>query len=383
MIAPGAWVGVLGGGQLGRMFAAAAQNHGYHVAILDPDPNCPASAFADEHVLAEYGDESAWRRFAERCVAVTTEFENVPAEALRYLATRCFVAPRAEHVATFQNRGEEKAALTAAGLAVAPYKLIDSVDDLKGCEHLFPGILKRIRWGYDGKGQARIKNAEELQQAFESFVGPCVLEKLVPLAKELSVVVARDRHGRVVTYPTAENHHVNGILDTSLAPARIGAELDAHAQSLARQLVVHVDYVGVLCVELFLLKDGSLLVNEIAPRPHNSGHYTLDACTTSQFEQQLNVLIDVPLGDTRLVRPAVMVNLLGDIWRDGEPDWELLFAAPHTRLHLYGKREARLGRKMGHYTCLGDGNEAPLAQALRLKEALFPQTQDTRQAVEG
>lgn len=382
MIAPGAWVGVLGGGQLGRMFAAAAQNHGYRVAVLDPDPNCPASAFADEHILAEYDDESAWRRLAERCVAVTTEFENVSAEALHYLATRCFVAPRAEHVAAFQDRGDEKAALNAAGVAVAPYKLIDHADDLHDCEHLFPGILKRIRWGYDGKGQARVKNLAELESAFESFVGPCVLEKQVPLAKELSVVVARSRHGEIVTYATAENHHEHGILDTSFAPAHISPEMDAHAQSLARRLVEHVDYIGVLCVELFLLKDGSLLVNEIAPRPHNSGHYTLDACTTSQFEQQLRVLIDAPLGDTRLVRPAAMVNLLGDIWRDGEPKWPLVLAAPHTRLHLYGKREARRGRKMGHYTCLGDGNEAPLVQALRIKAALFPQAAEVPQPVE-
>src|SRR5690606_10681775 len=297
-----------------------------------------------------------------------------PAEALRFLADHCFVAPKAHHVAAFQDRGEEKAVLTEAGLEVAPYKRIERVEDLQGCEHLLPGILKRIRWGYDGKGQARVKTVAELQTAFENFEGPCVLEKQVALVKELSVVAARDRHGNIVTYPTAENHHERGILDTSFAPAHIAPETDALAQSLARKLVAHVDYVGVLCVELFLLEDGKLLVNEIAPRPHNSGHYTLDACMTSQFEQQLRVLIDAPLGDTRLTRAAAMVNLLGDLWRDGEPDWEKIMAAPHTRLHLYGKREARVGRKMGHFTCLGNGgSEAPLAEAIRLKQALTPQ----------
>lgn len=375
MIAPGAWVGVLGGGQLGRMFAAAAQNHGYHVVVLDPDEHCPASSFADEHIVAAYDDQTAWRRMAERCVAVTTEFENVPAAALSFLASHCFVAPKAQHVAIFQDRGEEKAALTAAGIEVAPYKLIDSAADLVGCEHLLPGILKRIRWGYDGKGQARVKTTAELESAFEGFVGPCVLEKQVALAKELSVVAARNRHGDIVTYPTAENHHENGILDTSFAPAHIDGALDTQAQTLARHLIRHVDYVGVLCIELFLLKDGTLLANEVAPRPHNSGHYTLDACTSSQFEQQLRVLIDAPLGDTRLVRPAAMVNLLGDIWRDGEPAWPLVLASPHTRLHLYGKREARRGRKMGHYTCLGESAEAALAQAQRIKAQLFPQAE--------
>jgi len=382
MIAPGAWLGVLGGGQLGRMFAAAAQNHGYRVAVLDPDPHAPAASFADEHIVAAYDDQEAWKQLAARCVAVTTEFENVPAEALRFLADHCFVAPKAHHVAAFQDRGAEKAALTAAGLEVAPYKLVESFDDLRGCEHLLPGILKRIRWGYDGKGQARVKTQAELEAAFENFVGPCVLEKQVALAKELSVVAARDRHGNIVTYPTAENHHENGILDTSFVPAHIDPKTDALAQSLARKLLAHADYVGVLCVEMFLLQDGSLLVNEIAPRPHNSGHYTLDACTTSQFEQQLRVLIDAPLGDTRLVRPAAMVNLLGDLWADGEPDWAKVLAAPHTRLHLYGKREVRRGRKMGHFTCLGEGNEAPIAQALRLKQALTPQT-ETAQVAAG
>lgn len=372
MIAPGAWVGVLGGGQLGRMFAAAAQNHGYHVMVLDPDKDCPTSAFADEQIVAAYDDQSAWQKMAERCVGVTTEFENVPADALRFLATRCFVAPRGEHVAEFQDRGLEKATLSAAGLAIAPYKLIDSAEDLHDCDHLLPGILKRIRWGYDGKGQARVKTMAELERAFESFVGPCVLEKQMALAKELSVVVARDRHGHMVSYPTAENRHATGILDTSFAPAHISAELDAHAQSLSRRLAEHVGYVGVLCVELFLLEDDALLVNEIAPRPHNSGHYTVDACTTSQFEQQLRVLIDAPLGDTQLVRPAAMINLMGDLWRDGEPDWPLLLASPHTRLHLYGKREARRGRKMGHYTCLAESSEAALAQAQRIKALLLP-----------
>lgn len=380
MIAPGAWVGVMGGGQLGRMFAEAAQNHGYHVAVLEPEPHCPASVFADEHFVADYEDEAALHRMAERCVAVTTEFENVPAGALRLLAHDIVTAPLAEHVATFQDRAAEKAALSAAGIAIAPWKLIRNARDLEGCEALLPGILKRIRWGYDGKGQARVKTLDEARRAFETFASPCVLEFKVALERELSVVVARNRRGEIASYPTTENQHAQGILDISIAPARIDPALDAQAQTLARDFAAHTGYVGVMCMELFLTTDGRLLANEIAPRPHNSGHYTVDACMSSQFEQQLRVMVDAPLGDTRLVRPAVMVNLLGDLWRDGEPDWSLVLSAPHTRLHLYGKREARRGRKMGHYTCLGESSATALEQALCIKAALQPRAEATEPA---
>ncbi|HKY02326.1 MAG TPA: 5-(carboxyamino)imidazole ribonucleotide synthase [Burkholderiales bacterium] len=372
MINPGSWLGVLGGGQLGRMFAAAAQTYGYRVAVLDPDPNCPTASLADEHIVAAYDDEEAWAKLAARCVAVTTEFENVPAKALEYLARRCSVAPKAEHVASFQDRIREKTLLVSVGAEVAPYKVVRLAADLDGCEQLLPGILKSSRSGYDGKGQVRVKTSTELKEAFASFNGgACVLEKMMSLKAELSVVVARRKGGEIASYPTSENHHEAGILDFSVAPARISEELSAKAQALAQHIVMKLDYVGVLCVELFLLEGDALIVNEIAPRPHNSGHYTIDACTTSQFEQQLRVLIDAPLGDTHLIESAAMVNLLGDVWANGEPDWALVLGTANAKLHLYGKREARPGRKMGHFTCLSDNRrEAPLELALRLKREL-------------
>ena len=372
MIEPGAWLGLLGGGQLGRMFTMAAQSMGYRVVVLDPGDHSPAGSVADAHIAADYLDQTGLESLAARCAAVTTEFENVPAESLRYLARHCVVSPAADSVAVAQDRIAEKQFLASAGLEVGPYKAIRSVEDLRdGVAHLLPGILKRSRLGYDGKGQERVNRSEDLAPAFARLGGePCVLEQLLPLQLELSCIVARDSDATVVDFPVAENEHAGGILDVSIVPARVPAHLSDAARAGARSVAAKLDYCGVLCVEFFVLRDGRLLANEIAPRPHNSGHYTIDACFTSQFEQQVRVLCGMPLGDTALHCPAVMVNLLGDLWRNGQPRWEHVLRHPRAKLHLYGKHEARPGRKMGHYTVLGDSVEDALGVALDIRERL-------------
>ena len=352
---------MLGGGQLGRMFCHAAQSLGYRVAVLDPAADGPAASVADRHIQAGYEDPAGLRELAAACRAVTTEFENVPAASLRALAEHCAVGPGADAVAVVQDRIAEKAFVAGQGIPVAPHAAIRSAGDLAAApDTLFPGILKLARLGYDGKGQARVATREQAQAAFASFGGaPCVLEALLGLDHEISVVLARGRDGATVVYPVARNVHRDGILAVTTvgepggeAPARQATEA---AQAIARGL----DYQGVLCVEFFVLGDGRLLVNEIAPRPHNSGHYSIDACLTSQFEQQARALAGQPLGDARLLAPAVMLNILGDAWFAGpgdaarEPDWAGVLAVPGAKLHLYGKHEARRGRKMGHATCLG------------------------------
>ncbi|MEO8630094.1 MAG: 5-(carboxyamino)imidazole ribonucleotide synthase, partial [Betaproteobacteria bacterium] len=323
MIAPGAWLGLLGGGQLGRMFTMAAQSMGYKVVVVDPGKLSPAGSVADEHIAADYLDANALHRLAEKCAAVTTEFENVPAAALRFLAEHCVVSPAAESVAVAQDRITEKTFLTSVGLDVAPWKAIRSVDDLDASvAPLLPGILKRSRFGYDGKGQIRVASLEEARAGFAKLEGaPCVLEQMMSLDLELSVVVARGFDGTCVTWPVAENQHAQGILDVSIVPARIPAVLAQQAQAAAAAIATALDYRGILCVEFFVVNGGELRANEIAPRPHNSGHYTIDACVTSQFEQQARVLCGVPLGSTAQHSPAVMVNLLGELWANGEPRW--------------------------------------------------------------
>jgi 5-(carboxyamino)imidazole ribonucleotide synthase len=332
---------------------------------------------ADDHIQAGYLDPSALKELASRCQAATTEFENVPAESLRYLSRHCIVSPAADSVAVAQDRIREKAFLTAAGLDVAPYQVIDGVQDLRqGATPFLPGILKRSRLGYDGKGQARVGSLQEAEAAFLTMGSePCVLEKMLPLDVELSCVVARGFDGHVVTWPVAENRHAHGILDTSIVPARVSPRLAEAAREAAIAVADKLDYRGVLCVEFFVLGDGHLLANEIAPRPHNSGHFTIDACITSQFEQQARVLCGLPLGETAPHCPAVMVNLLGDLWAAGEPRWELVLRHERAKLHLYGKREARSGRKMGHYTVLGDTLEHALAHAEEIRSLLVANAQ--------
>jgi 5-(carboxyamino)imidazole ribonucleotide synthase len=361
-ILPGAWLGMVGGGQLGRMFCFAAQAMGYRVAVLDPDEASPAGAVADRHLRAAYDDEASLTELARLCAAVSTEFENVPATSLDFLARTTFVSPAGRCVAVAQNRIAEKRFIAESGVAVAPHVVIESSDALAALsdatiDAVLPGILKTARLGYDGKGQVSVRNAEEVREAHASLGGvPCVLEKRLPLKFEVSALIARGANGTSVVYPLAQNTHRDGVLSHTIVPAPDASPaLVSQAQQAALQIADKLGYIGVLCVEFFILEDGSLVANEMAPRPHNSGHYTVDACATSQFEQQVRAMTGMPLGDTRQHSPAVMLNILGDVWfPDGgkratvTPPWHEVAAMPAARLHLYGKEEARPGRKMGH-----------------------------------
>jgi 5-(carboxyamino)imidazole ribonucleotide synthase len=378
VVPPGAWLGLLGGGQLGRMFCMAAQSLGYKVAVLDPDGESPAGSVADRHIVADYLDPHGLATMRELCRGATTEFENVPAAALEFLARDLRVTPGAASVAIAQDRISEKTFIAGHGFPVAPFTILREPADVSRVDaDLLPGIVKSARFGYDGKGQTRVRTRDDVANAFAAMDGnACVLERMIDLAGELSVIVARDDDGSVATWPVAENHHRDGILDVSIVPARVAAEVAREAAAMATALAGALDYRGVLCVELFIARGNGLLVNEMAPRPHNSGHYTIDACVTSQFEQQARVLAALPMGDTRQHTPAVMLNLLGDIWFAGadtsprEPDWTQVLAHPQAKLHLYGKREPRRGRKMGHVTCLGATLDEALATAQAVKREL-------------
>jgi len=376
---PGAWLGLLGGGQLGRMFCSAAQALGFKVCVLEPGEDSPAGAVADRCIRADYEDPAALQQLARLCRAATTEFENVPAGALDYLADHCVVSPAAGCVAIAQDRIVEKAFVRDCGIAVAPYAQVRDAADLREADAaLFPGILKVARLGYDAKGQARVADRAEARVAFESFGGvPCVLERRLDLAMELSVVIARGFDGLSVAYPVAENVHRGGILAVSTVPARVSQDLAWRATDCAQRIAQAMNYVGVMCVEFFVLADASLVVNEMAPRPHNSGHYTIDACVSSQFEQQVRVMAGLPLGSTRQHEPAVMINLLGDLWlRDPaaggpvEPDWAQVLRHPQAKLHLYGKAQPRRGRKMGHVTVLGSSVDEAVHGAVQIERAL-------------
>ena len=371
---PGSWLGMLGGGQLGRMAVHAAQTLGYRVAVLEPDTQAPAGAAADFHLQAAYTDPEALAELARRCGAVSTEFENVPALALDTLAAAVPVAPAGAAVAVCQDRALEKAHFAKSGVACAPHAVLNDLDDLTRVgDELLPGILKTTTLGYDGKGQRRVRDRTELLAAFADLGGVrCVLEALLPLAAELSVIVARGRDGALVTLPVQRNWHVSGILATTVVPATgIDARQIAQAEASARAIAEAFGYVGVLCIEFFVLTDGRLLANEMAPRPHNSGHYSIDACTVSQFELQVRAMAGLPLGQPRLHSPAVMLNLLGDLWflADGtqqEPDWATVLALPGVHLHLYGKTEPRRARKMGHLTVTAPTQADALAVARRV-----------------
>lgn len=376
MILPPATLGLLGGGQLGRFFVSAAHELGYRVIVLDPDPDSPAGRIADEHLAAAYDDPAALEHLAASCAAVTLEFENVPAGSLAWLERSLPVRPGAAAVSICQNRCAEKAFLRQHGFPVAPYAEIRSSEDLRRVDDgLFPGILKVARFGYDGKGQVVVADRAQAQEAFVRFgFEACVLEKKLALERELSVVLARAATGELRCFTAAENRHRGGILDVSFVPhSRLG-EAES-AERLAVALARSLDYVGVLAVEFFVVGD-RLYINEMAPRPHNSGHYTLDACASSQFEQQVRALCGLPLGDARRHSAAVMVNLLGDLWRsDGngsgrEPDWQKLLAVPNLKLHLYGKPATRPGRKMGHFTLLGQDTLTVLETALIVHQSI-------------
>jgi len=373
VILPGATLGVMGGGQLGRMFVHAAQQMGYFTAVLDPDPASPAGLVSHYHVQTDYLDEQGLAQLMQRSAAITTEFENVPAPALATLGAHRPVAPGADAVAVAQDRAKEKAHFVRCGVPCAPHAVIETPEQLAAVEAgLLPGILKTARLGYDGKGQVRVGTREELAAAWEELRRvPCVLEKLLPLAAECSVIVARGHDGQMVNLPPQLNLHRDGILavtqvhEGSLPPAQALQAVEA-----TRAIAEGLRYVGVLCVEFFVLADGSLVVNEMAPRPHNSGHYSMDACDVSQFELQVRALAGLPLVQPRQHSAAIMLNLLGDLWfsqGDAEtpPRWNDLLALPGVHLHLYGKLSARQGRKMGHVNFIGPDAKAVRATALR------------------
>jgi 5-(carboxyamino)imidazole ribonucleotide synthase len=370
---PGSTIGMLGGGQLGRMFTIAARSMGYEVIVLDPDVDSPAGKLATDHVCADYSDQTALNYMAKTCDVITTEFENVPASTLEALASSCPVRPGAHAVTITQDRVHEKSFLRDNGFPTAPFAVIRNESDLAdGFKTInSPAILKVSRFGYDGKGQYAIDSDSDLKSAWQALQGnESVLEQRVPLDLEVSVVLARGIDGQTITYPIAENIHQNGILDISMVPARIDQNLSNQVVTTATQIASALEYIGVMAVEFFI-SEGKLLVNEIAPRPHNSGHYTLDATVTSQFEQQVRAICGLTLGDTRLMSPVVMVNLLGDLWTDGNPPaWDTLLSHANAKLHLYGKREARPGRKMGHYNVLASKLERALSLATDIKRQL-------------
>jgi 5-(carboxyamino)imidazole ribonucleotide synthase len=372
VILPGATLGVMGGGQLGRMFVHAAQRMGYFTAVLDPDAESPAGLVSHHHVHADYLDEKALARLADLSAAVTTEFENVPAAALATLASRVPVAPGAKAVAIAQDRALEKAHFVRCGVPCAPHAVIENADQLQAVGgDLLPGILKTARLGYDGKGQIRVNTQAELAAAWDALgCVPCVLEKLLRLAGECSVIVARARGGQMVNLPVQRNLHREGILAvTEVHADAVAAQQALLAVESAKAIAQGLDYVGVLCVEFFLLGDGSLVVNEMAPRPHNSGHYSMDACDVSQFELQVRTLAGLPLVQPRQHSPALMLNLLGDLWfargeTEAAPSWEQVLSLPGAHLHLYGKKSARKGRKMGHLNITAATPQAARAVAL-------------------
>ncbi len=396
-VLPGAWLGILGGGQLGRMFCFAAQALGYRVAVLDPDPESPAGKIAEQHVCAGYSDLEALDAFAQKCQAISTEFENVPAATLEHLARITRVAPAAPCVALAQDRIAEKRFLVELGLPVAPYLEIASHEDCarftpEAFQAVLPGILKTARLGYDGRGQIRVSTAEEVLKAHADLHGvPCVLEKRVDIDCEISVLLARAVNGANVLYPLAQNKHQDGILIQTQVPAPdISKVQGEQACEIALKIADSLEYVGVLCVEFFVLKDHTLCVNEMAPRPHNSGHYTVDACVTNQFEQQVRAMAGLPLGATHQHSAAVMLNILGNSWFDGQgseitelserdedaesaliaPRWAEIAGVPGAHLHLYGKTQPKRGRKMGHVTLTASTLEASRLHAQECAQIL-------------
>ncbi len=388
-ILPGATLGVMGGGQLGRMFVHAAQRLGYFTAVLDADANSPAGRVSHHHIQTAYDDAEGLAQLAAVSAAITTEFENVPAAALQQLATTRPVAPSAGNVSIAQNRIDEKshfsACAAASGVPCAPYAVLETPAQLAAISSdLLPGILKTARMGYDGKGQARVKSAAELASAWNSLDNvPCVLEKMLPLKAELSVIVARGWDGEIVSFAPQRNVHVDGILAVTHAyDGCLPAALSARARAATEAIAAQIGYVGVLCVEFFVLASASgnaaedtLVVNEMAPRPHNSGHYTMNACDTSQFDLQVHALTGLPLPEPRQHSPSIMLNLLGDSWFDAQglertPDWVAVLALPGTHLHLYGKTQARPGRKMGHLNITGASVAAVQATARQVAALL-------------
>ena len=378
VILPGATLGVLGGGQLGRMFAHAAQAMGYFTAVLDADATSPAGLVSHHHIRTGYEDPQGLAQLAQLCAAVTTEFENVPAGALNTLAQSLPVSPAGSAVAIAQDRAAEKAHFVRCGVPVAPHAVIETPAQLAAVSaDLLPGILKTARMGYDGKGQVRVQTLQALATAWDELGRvPCVLEKMLPLAHERSVIVARGRDGTIVHLPVQRNLHRDGILAvTEVFEGNVPAAQAQQALDAAKSVATGLNYVGVLCVEFFVLQDGSLVVNEIAPRPHNSGHYSQNGCDVSQFELQVRCMTGLPLVQPRLHSASIMLNLLGDLWfTHGDtaqtPAWDQVLALPGCHLHLYGKAQAKRARKMGHLNITAATPQQARATALKAAEIL-------------
>jgi len=355
-ILPGAILGVMGSGQLGRMFAIAARRMGYRVHTFSPDSDTPTGQVADFETAAGYDDETAVRDFAKSVAVLSFEFENVPSQTVDWASEHCPIRPSGKVLHVCQHRLREKEFLAVAGIPIAPFRKIESATQLAAAaaEIGLPSVLKTAAFGYDGRGQRKLRPGDDLTEAWRPFEGQAaVLEKFIIFEREISVIVARGLDGSVKTWPVCENEHANHILDVTLCPARLPSAVADRAVELARSIVFALDLIGVLTVEMFLMGDGGIVVNELAPRPHNSGHFSFDASVTSQFEQQVRAVCGLPLGSTESLRPAAMANLLGDLWSGGEPDWAAAAAFPDVKIHLYGKTAPKPGRKMGHLTAFG------------------------------
>ncbi len=375
LILPGQTIGILGGGQLGRMLAMVARRCGYRVALLTPDPDAPASHFANQIMVADYDHRAALEHFATASDVVTFEFESVPVEPLRWIEDKVLLRPGLDVFETVQNRINEKQFLTKFQLPCSPFAVIHQRVDLDEAigDVGLPSVLKSSNGGYDGKGQFVIRELAELDQAWQAIGSqPATLEAWVDLLQEVSVIVARDVSGAVTTFGPIENAHNNHILDWSVAPARMNSHLAAQATEISRQIAEHLNLVGLICIEYFVTRSGQVLINEIAPRPHNSGHLTIESAVTCQFEQQLRTVCGLPLGSFEQLRPAAMANLLGDVWQPGTPRWDRVAHVPETYLHLYDKTQPKLGRKMGHITSLGDTSEMALSRAVTARQNLLP-----------
>ena len=371
---PGSTVGLIGGGQLGRMFAIAARRMGYRVHTLEPAPDSPAGQISDREFAAAYDDTEALEKFARGADVITFEFENIPAASLECVERLRPVRPRPEVLHICQNRAREKEFLRRHGFPVAAHRVAESAAEAaaEAAAMGFPCVLKTADFGYDGKGQSKLGSAADASEAWMRLAAPrAVLEEWIDFRCEISVVCARDTSGRVECFPASENLHRDHILHRSIVPARIDPSIAREAGLLAVRIARALDVVGVLAVEFFVRRDGSLVVNELAPRPHNSGHFSFDACATSQFEQQLRAVCGLPLGSPRLLTPVVMVNLLGGAWEEGEPDWAALLSDPDIKLHLYGKSEVRPGRKMGHFCVLKPTVEEAVEAAGQAEARLF------------
>jgi 5-(carboxyamino)imidazole ribonucleotide synthase len=374
---PGATIGLMGSGQLGRMFSIAARRMGYRVHVFSPEKDTPAGRFADLEVAGAYEDESAVRDFAKSVDLLTFEFENIPRQTVDWCAAECEVRPASTILHTAQNRLREKDFLSGSGIPVAAYRAVHSAPELVGAVNDLktPAILKSAAFGYDGKGQRLIEQRDNLDEIWRDRPGDeLILERAVDFEKEVSVIVARGPDASMAAFPVCENIHRNHILDLTVVPARVAAKVEKSAADLARTIAEKMDLVGLLAVEMFLERNGNLLVNELAPRPHNSGHWTIEGCMTSQFEQHVRAVCGLPLGSTEILRPSAMANLLGDLWLGGEPNWAAALGVEGVHLHLYGKREPRPRRKMGHLTALASSADTAIAAVTRARNALERRT---------